>query len=373
MLRISRVYLVVACFLIATPLGLAIVPSGRDDHSQEEGRTLSPWPALPRNAKDWRALPRALDAFLADHFGLRESMTRLQSRIAYLWLEEANSDVLIGGDDRLFYYGDQAMAQSAGALLRTEAIARTVDMVSVMQSQLAERGIKLVVGFPPNAASVYQDSLPDWARRHGRETEPDVVIRRLKARGTNVVDLGEVLRAARDRGKLYLQTDTHWSPLGTVIGLNALAAAAGHPDWAVRPESVIGPPVSLSGDLSRMLGVGSDISENLLEWTAPSPELDNIGSADAAMVVAEGIKGGPSVLIVGDLFSEISFETLLASHAGRMAWLYARDCGFDWSWIDRFKPDEVWWVPTERLMLCNNGAWPPGLPHGTAKAAKPAL
>ncbi len=189
----------------------------------------------------------------------------------------------------------------------------------------------------------------------------------------NVVDLGQVLRAARDRGNLYLRTDTHWSPLGTVIGFNALAAAAGHPDWAAHPESVIGPPVQMSGDLSRMLGIGSDISEDVLAWTAPSPKSDNVGSPEAPMEVSEGIEGRPSVLVVGDSFSEISFVTLLAGHAGRTAWLYARDCGFDWSWIDRFKPDEVWWVPTERLMLCENGAWPPGLPRSPAAATKSTM
>ena len=33
-------------------------------------------------------------------------------------------------------------------------------------------------------------------------------------------------------------------------------------------------------------------------------------------------------------------------------------CAFDWNAIDRYRPDEVWWMPTERALVCDPGARP---------------
>jgi hypothetical protein len=43
--------------------------------------------------------------------------------------------------------------------------------------------------------------------------------------------------------------------------------------------------------------------------------------------------------------------------------LHHEGCGFDWGWIDRVLPDEVWWLPTERAMLCVPGVRPRGMPE----------
>jgi hypothetical protein len=43
-------------------------------------------------------------------------------------------------------------------------------------------------------------------------------------------------------------------------------------------------------------------------------------------------------------------------------WQHHKRCGFDWKLIDRFQPDEVWWMPTERYLLCNPDVRPDGFP-----------
>ena len=43
---------------------------------------------------------------------------------------------------------------------------------------------------------------------------------------------------------------------------------------------------------------------------------------------------------------------MLLQHAGRVIHLHHRWCGFDWKWIVQFHPDEVWWMPTERYLVC---------------------
>ena len=45
-----------------------------------------------------------------------------------------------------------------------------------------------------------------------------------------------------------------------------------------------------------------------------------------------------------------------------MIWLDHQHCGFDWSAIDRFHPDEVWWMANERFLLCGAGVAPLNFP-----------
>ena len=53
------------------------------------------------------------------------------------------------------------------------------------------------------------------------------------------------------------------------------------------------------------------------------------------------------------------FPPMLVEHVGRVVWQHHKSCGFDWKLIDRFQPDEVWWMPTERLFSLRHQC-PPG-------------
>ena len=79
-------------------------------------------------------------------------------------------------------------------------------------------------------------------------------------------------------------------------------------------------------------------------------------------------KPGPTVLVIGDSFTTGYFPQFLAQHIGRAIWVHHEYCGFDWNWIDRLKPDEVWWTPVERFLLCAPGQYPHGLMSEAALA-----
>ena len=54
---------------------------------------------------------------------------------------------------------------------------------------------------------------------------------------------------------------------------------------------------------------------------------------------------------------------MLLQGTGRVVWLHHSFCGFDWKWIDQLRPDEVWWMPTERYIVCGKGGVRPvGMP-----------
>ena len=166
----------------------------------DELRATAPPPDVPRTLDAWLVLPPLLEAYLRDHFGLRYAMIRAHAVIAHLWLRSGNDLVLVGRGGSLFYRGDNAAVQSAGLLVRPAQIAETVALLASIRTALAARDIRFLVAVPPNAATIYPDRLPRWARDQGRPTEYDLMLKALAERGIQAVDLRPALREARRRG-----------------------------------------------------------------------------------------------------------------------------------------------------------------------------
>ena len=61
---------------------------------------------------------------------------------------------------------------------------------------------------------------------------------------------------------------------------------------------------------------------------------------------------------------------MVLQHAGRVVWMSHMVCGFDWNEVEKYRPDEVWWMPTERFLVCLPGAKPKGLPEGKTDSAQ---
>lgn len=63
-------------------------------------------------------------------------------------------------------------------------------------------------------------------------------------------------------------------------------------------------------------------------------------------------------MVIGDSFTDFYFTRMLSEHVERVVWIHHHQCGFDWRLIDKFHPDDVWWAPTERFLICDPGARP---------------
>jgi hypothetical protein len=71
---------------------------------------------------------------------------------------------------------------------------------------------------------------------------------------------------------------------------------------------------------------------------------------------------GPTVLIIGDSYSQDFMPPYFAAHVGHIAWIYHRACGFDWTVFDRVKPDYVIVMPADRSAACKPGGRPLHMP-----------
>jgi hypothetical protein len=343
--------------LLATPLVVGIVKPDSPAAALKEGRLLAPAPKIPVDRDHWLALPKEIDAYLHDHFGLRQLLVRTHKDLT-LPLGHGNNAVLIGREGRLFYLGDEAVRQSAGLLMRDQRVSDTVAVLTRINVALAARGARFVVAVAPNAATTYPDFLPPWARNRGRRTEYDLFLDELAANGVRAADLRPSVEAARAEGPVFYTNDTHWTARGAIAGFNAVVEADSHSDWRIDPKSALSPLVTRNGgDLARMLGFEDSATEMVENLIMPPGRTERFSGGPNDYVATSG-RPGPTVMVVGDSFTLGYFNPMLMPHVGRLVWLHHSFCGFDWKAIDQFRPDEVWWVPTERYLVCNSGATP---------------
>ena len=260
----------------------------------------------------------------------------------------------------MFYLGDNMVRQSGGLVRRDTNVAEAADLVASMHTALLKRGIKLLVAIPPNSSTVYNDDLPRWAQNSGRTTEYDLFLQDLRERGVNAVDLRPALKSARSQGNVYLRYDTHWTPRGAIAGFNAVVEADGHPDWRIDWTTSLRPPsLRKGGDMAQLAGVQDKVAEPL-EWFSIAERGADQPLTQEVMpdhVVATG-NPGRTIMVIGDSFTHSYFPILLSQHLERVVWIHHRHCGFDWSLVDKFQPDEVWWSPTERFLICSPGVRP---------------
>jgi hypothetical protein len=109
-----------------------------------------------------------------------------------------------------------------------------------------------------------------------------------------------------------------------------------------------------------MLGVQDNVTEEIEELKLPAGEKQPLTAIPWEDYVQSTGKPGPTIMIIGDSFTTLDFAHMLLPHVGRLVWIDHQHCRFDRKVIDRFHPDEVWWMPNERFLLCDPGAEPVG-------------
>jgi len=374
--RYRRYFAVGAFLLLATPLVVGIVKPDSVASILKEGRNPAPTPKPPDSPGDWLSLPKEIDAYLGDRFGLRERMIRLHKDLIRPLKDDKVA--VIGASGRMYALPDDMLAQSAGHVFRPQKVAEAVDMMAAMNEALRRRGVRFLVAVPPNSSTVYQDDLPSWARNPGVKTEYDLMLEELAARGVKTVDLRPALKEARASGETYFLYDLHWNVRGALAAFNAIVEADGHPDWKIDPSTAIGPPMKRQGgDIATLAGVADKVVE-----TTRSLALKVVGRDERLSHGVEGrieaardmpdhaiVSGrpGPTIMVIGDSFTVEYLPLFLSQHVGRAVWFHHNYCGFDWASIDKIRPDEVWWAPVERYLVCRPGQKLKNFPGGEAK------
>ena len=322
---------------------------------------LTPAPDWPRSVDQWLALPRALDRFLADHFGLRAELVRAHGRLRYAVDLPSDLRVIIGRDNWLFLNGDGTIEQSTGKVLREAQIAPFADKAAALRDHLAAKGATLVVAIPPNGSTINRARLPAWAAQAPSVTEYDLMLRALDERGVVAVDLRTALNA-HAASPTYRRTDTHWNKFGALVAYNAVVQAARRPEWIIDPARVLkGFERVEGGDLARLLAVAADVSDEdaVIDLSpygpAPPPAEALATQFESGGDLVETGRAGPTVMVIGDSFTRGFWQDYFAAHAGRYLWMHHELCGFRLSVVDEHAPQLVILAPAERQMFCAGG------------------
>jgi hypothetical protein len=353
-------FIVVLCLLALPAMVQAWQP--RELTSAREARTLAPAPALPRSLAQLLKLPRDLDGFLADHFGLREPLVRAYSLLRYAMASPPDSRVVYGRDKFLFFNGDGMIQQSMGLFLRRADIDKFADFTAKLQTRLRENNVQFLVTVAPNSATIMRAQLPAWASAPPSVSEYDLMMQALALRHLPMLDLRPVLREANAARPMYRPGDTHWNKLGALVAYNAVAETLHRPEWKIDPGRVFHGYESVpGGDLARMLGVSADVADTdaVIDLAPYAPLPLKTAAIDTQRksggeLTATG-RAGPTVLILGDSFTQHYWTDYFALHAGRYVWMHHEHCGFMPEVVDTYHPDIVILAPTERLMFCWNG------------------
>src|SRR6476661_6508055 len=93
-----RFWIIAIAILLVTPLTVGLLTPAADHLASAEYRAAAPPPALPRSLAEWNSLPREVDLYLADRFGLRTPMIYARALVAQGLLHSGNASVMIGRD-----------------------------------------------------------------------------------------------------------------------------------------------------------------------------------------------------------------------------------------------------------------------------------
>lgn len=356
--RHRRPWVIVILCLLAAPMAVEILqPSS--PFSEGEARMFRSAPTWPQTLQDWAALPRHLDGYLGDHFGLRAELVRVQGRLRYAVDLPRDLRVIVGRDNWLFLNGDGTIEQATGKLLRETAIAKFADRAAALNSHLAARNARLLVTMPPNSSTINRSRLPAWAAQPPPLSEYDLMMKALAARGVPALDLRPALLAAGVIYPTYRRTDTHWNKFGALVAYDAVVGALGKPDWLIDPARVVKGFVPVEGgDLARLLAISHDVSDedadiDLSAYGPKPPDAVPIATQfeDGGDLVETG-RDGPTVVVIGDSFTRGYWQDYFGLHAGRYVWVHHEQCGFVDSVIDSYNPAIVVLAPAERQMFC---------------------
>ena len=333
---------------IEFPNGVMLPPS--------DNRTLASFPKRPETSAEWLAFPISLTNYLRDHFGLRNELIFVHSELTGSVLASGNGKVLVGDDGALFYREENMLEQSAGLLFRADRINTSAQIIAKVAVAARARGIKFLYAPPPNSSSIYPERLPRWAQNPGVKTEYDAMLSALSTRGILAVDLRPPLLRGKKDGVIYYRYDTHWTPRGALAAFNAIAIADGHANWVLDEEHALSPATEFKGgDLARMLSLSEAVSERIEPLSLASGEIRRISDPPSATFEAHMQNPrGLTIMVIGDSFTQSLFAPMALAHVARFVWTHHLGCGFEWKWIDLFHPDEIWWMPTERAIVCVN-------------------
>jgi hypothetical protein len=132
------------------------------------------------------------------------------------------------------------------------------------------------------------------------------------------------------------------------------------PGWTIDPARVLrGFEAVPGGDLARLLAVGADVTDedakiDLSFYQPPASTISKIDTQfESGGDLIETGRDGPTVLVIGDSFTQGFWQDYFGLHVSRYVWIYHELCGFFANVVEAYNPEIVILAPVERQMFCS--------------------
>ncbi|MBU9724635.1 alginate O-acetyltransferase AlgX-related protein [Diplocloster modestus] len=353
--------------MLALPTILGpIVHSGFD--SELEKRKISSKPDYSlSNISNWS---KETEAYYNDRFAFRDKMITLNTEVKAGILKTSSSDLVVYGKDGwLFYTGDNNFQIARGLYpMDSDMMIKVKNNQTVLKEYFAKKGMKYYLILVPSKVSVYPEYLPDNGKEMTDRTPVDILEDYLNEyTDINVINVKKALIEAKDTGKLYHKTDTHWTERGAYVAYqNIINETIKNNDVTIAPAEVTYEKGTFKGDFSGLLGNDSllepeikDISQILdcksIEIADGSEyeKWDAIRSEDGVSYPIKLFQNGnvpeDKLLYYGDSFSHnFNVPELFSQNYSEM--MFVRSDAIKDDMIEAFRPDVVYLQRTERFI-----------------------
>jgi alginate O-acetyltransferase complex protein AlgJ len=336
--------------------GIVMLFAPRQDVSQREARVLARQPGLVELAEHPFDYSPLWDAYLKDHFGMRDWLLDLTSVVRWDMKSPASAKVIVGKKGWLFYE-EGLLPTSESKQDIEEKVDRQLELIRAISDRLRRQGIPLLVVPTLDKHTLYPEYLPGWLDHRPQNHALDQLIAGIRSRGVDMIDIRDGLAASKDQQPLFFLTDTHWTPIGAALAFNLIS---GFSHGVLSPVKVPGGARLEPGpphDLARMAGFDGEP----LDWTVPAfnssyPQAvrEELQIADHSLqkpFVMRRDGPGSKVLIVGDSFSG-HWPTYALESANTVYWSHHNQCLADWHELLSLKVDLVIYQMLERTIGC---------------------
>ncbi len=244
--------------------------------AETEKRELAAFPEKPAGIAAIPPYPKRFEAWFNDHFGLRTALIHGHSRVKVSLLGvSTHQKVALGNNGWLYYSGDVMDDFRGVRRLGHEGLVYWQRFLEGKRDWLAARGVRYLFVVAPNKQSIYPEFIP---ARHTRVGTPmlDQLLAHLKRNSDlEILDLRPALAAAKQTGRLYDKTDSHWNERGAYIAYQAMMErlTAWFPALAATPLTRfrVETDTASGGNLAGMLNLKDVLLEDRTRLTLTVP------------------------------------------------------------------------------------------------------
>ena len=219
---------------------------------------------------------KAAETHYDDEFPIKRLGTNLWAALDYQLFNEGRPGVVVGEDQWLF--SDEEFDAIAGG---EHNLQENLALVRGVQETLRQQGSRLVLAIVPAKTRLYPEHIGEHTPARLHRDLYQRFHQHVAQAGIVAPDLLTPLQQAKQRGQVFLRTDTHWTPLGAEVVAQQLSQSiARQAPLNVEPQAFVTADLGTSdykGDLTRFLPL-----DPLFSHLLPRPDTLQKRSTEAA-------------------------------------------------------------------------------------------